>query len=182
MRGTGKIVAIEKSAKRAKVLSDTVKLYPCIEVHCADASKLSERRSLPIPYVYDRVLIDAPCSGSGNRPRLSFQSITVKQLKSCQKIQKSVVKSVVPLLKPGGCLVYSTCSVFASENEDLVAWMLKEFPELRLVKQSPYLGRPGYVRDGLSEKDASLLQRFDIVPSVSLDSIGFFIALLEKGF
>lgn len=182
MHGTGRVIAVEKSAKRAAALSSTVnKLYSNIEVFCADASKLSERKELSIPYVYDRILIDAPCSGSGDRPRLSFKSFSPNQLKSCQRIQKSIVKSVVPLLKPGGRLLYSTCSVFASENEDRVSWMLKEFPELYLIKQSPYLGRSGFVREGVTEECAALLQRFDVVPSVSsVDSIGFFLALFEK--
>lgn len=84
-------------------------------------------------------------------------------------------------MKPKGTLVYSTCTVTVAENEGIVAWALKQFPELHLesvegrIKTDRY-GAQGYAVNGLADEDARKLRRF----GPESDSVGFFIACLRK--
>lgn len=83
-------------------------------------------------------------------------------------------------MKPNGCLVYSTCTVTLAENEGIVAWALKKFPELQLERGRVSLGGPGLAVRGLELTDDQLclLQRFGSNDRV--DSDGFFIASFCK--
>ena len=82
--------------------------------------------------------------------------------------------SAVKGLKIGGVLVYSTCTIHPEENENLVAWALSTFPNLRLIPQEPRLGLPGlYHNTRLTEEQCQYVQRFD---GIHMDTIGFFIA------
>lgn len=84
------------------------------------------------------------------------------------------------LLKPGGTLVYSTCTINPSENEGNVAWALQTIGELELAPQPPHfrMGNEGLAVMGLSAQHAQLVQRFD--PCAPLDTNGFFIAKFIK--
>ncbi|PKU29310.1 methyltransferase nsun6 [Limosa lapponica baueri] len=110
-------------------------------------------------------------------------------------------KTRVKLLKPGGVLVYSTCTITLSENEEQVAWALKTFPCLQLQPQEPHIGGEGMRGAGLSDEQLKLLQRFDpaavtlqgmdinslrdsredaLISLANKDCIGFFIAKFIK--
>ncbi|KAL3217756.1 hypothetical protein MRX96_032025 [Rhipicephalus microplus] len=92
----------------------------------------------------------------------------------------------VRLLKPGGLLLYSTCSLSTAENEAIVAWALQRFPQIHLVQQKPHIGGTGRAGAGLEEDQRRLVQRFEGVHLVKegcdydVDTIGFFIALFRK--
>lgn len=75
----------------------------------------------------------------------------------------------VELLKPGGVLVYSTCTVTLAENEEQVAWALETFPGLQLQHQNPQVGGEGMLGAGLSPEQLKRLQRFDPSAMRSLD-------------
>lgn len=82
------------------------------------------------------------------------------------------------LLKPGGRLTYSTCTITLAENEGLVAWVLKKFDCLEIVKQDIHLGGCGLSGSDLTEEQRKLVQRFG--PYDGVDSIGFFICCFNK--
>ena len=97
--------------------------------------------SPPFPEEYfDRILLDAPCSGLGQRPQF-FNKIKMKELRSFPKIQRKLFCSAVRLLKPGGVLVYSTCTNNSEENENIVSWAQNTFENLEL-KQTQNFGHP----------------------------------------
>jgi len=78
----------------------------------------------------DRVLVDAPCSGSGTLRRqadLKYR-ITPESLAAVQEVQRNVLSRCVPMVRPGGRLVYATCSIFPSENEAQAAWFTAAHP------------------------------------------------------
>ncbi|OWK03102.1 NSUN6 [Cervus elaphus hippelaphus] len=75
----------------------------------------------------------------------------------------------VELLRPGGVLVYSTCTVTLAENEEQVAWALETFPSLQLQHQDPQVGGEGMLGAGLSPEQLKRLQRFDPSAVQSLD-------------
>lgn len=85
------------------------------------ASPIKDRR-------FDHIILDAPCSGSGTWGRTpeSMSFFTAKQITTYQQLQLKIAGNVVQLLKPGGSLIYITCSVFNKENEEVVAFLENE--------------------------------------------------------
>ncbi|XP_047333201.1 rRNA (cytosine-C(5))-methyltransferase NOP2C [Impatiens glandulifera] len=141
------------------------------------------------PNSFDRVLLDAPCSALGLRPRLFAGVETIESLRNHAKYQRKMFDQAVQLARPGGVIVYSTCTINPGENEALVRYALDTFKFLSLAPQHPRVGGPGLVGgcqmpDGTQEEwlragEEELVQRFD--PSSPLDTIGFFIAKFSVG-
>jgi 16S rRNA C967 or C1407 C5-methylase (RsmB/RsmF family) len=131
------------------------------------------------PESFDRILLDPPCSGLGNRPRLK-DTQSMKTLEGHAAYQRKLVHTAIPLLKPGGVLVYSTCTISPLENEEMVAYILKTFPEMCLVPPpDPYcLGLEGLATSSLGDEQRKCVQRFD--PRVMPEMTGFFIAKFVK--
>lgn len=194
MGNVGTVIALDNSASRVRAMKSKLgNHYSCIEVHHFDATKAwhadcsgDGNPTTAPPYgsdTFDRILLDAPCSGLGNRPQLSCSIKQVKVLQSYPNIQRNLFAQAVPLLRPGGVLVYSTCTITEGECEQLVAWALRKFPQLQLVDATPKLGAPGLPLAGLDAAQCELLQRFG--PSAAnrvanLDTVGFFIAKFQK--
>lgn len=163
MRDTGLIVALDKTPKKLKLLSDKLATYNLKSVKCYvfDSTKalrtdVSEKTnetdvSPPFyPYSFDKILLDAPCSALGNRPMLR-NDMTPKMLTSYAVVQKKLFAVAVPLLRSGGILVYSTCTVTVAENEDMVRWALEKFADIQLVAAEPLFGGPGWSGAGLTD-------------------------------
>ncbi|XP_011044755.1 PREDICTED: putative methyltransferase NSUN6 isoform X2 [Populus euphratica] len=141
------------------------------------------------PDSFDRVLLDAPCSALGLRPRLFAGEETIDSLKRHATYQRRMFDQAVKLVRPGGVIVYSTCTINPGENEALVRYALDTYKFLSLASQNPRIGGPGLVGsfespDGRTEEwlrpgEEEFVQRFD--PSSSLDTIGFFIAKFSVG-
>lgn len=169
MGNQGTVVALEKIRSKmekiiqnAKMLQlDCIKAYCCNSVHAVSSDPAPCSADGP-PYPeesFDRILLDAPCSGLGQRPNMSY-SWSLKEVCSYQPLQRKLFTTAVRLLKRGGVLVYSTCTVTLAENEEQVAWALKTFPCLTLEPQVPLLGSEGMSGAGLSHDQRRLLQRF----------------------
>ncbi|KAI3890318.1 hypothetical protein MKX03_028873 [Papaver bracteatum] len=142
------------------------------------------------PNSFDRVLLDAPCSALGLRPRLFAGEETMESLKKHGKYQKKMFDQAIQLVRPGGTLVYSTCTLNPGENEAVVRYALDTYKFLSLAPQHPRIGGRGLIggcelldenrgEKWLTPEEAELVQRFD--PSASLDTIGFFIAKFSVG-
>ncbi|XP_049370643.1 rRNA (cytosine-C(5))-methyltransferase NOP2C isoform X2 [Solanum verrucosum] len=141
------------------------------------------------PNSFDRVLLDAPCSALGLRPRLFAGEDTIDSLRSNAKYQRRMFDQAVQLVRPGGVIVYSTCTINPGENEALVRYALDKYEFLSLASQHPKIGGPGltgscqlsdgFVEEWLRPGEENLVQRFD--PSSDLDTIGFFIAKFSVG-
>ncbi|KAG6607982.1 rRNA (cytosine-C(5))-methyltransferase NOP2C, partial [Cucurbita argyrosperma subsp. sororia] len=141
------------------------------------------------PNSFDRVLLDAPCSALGLRPRLFAGEETLASLKHHAKYQRRMFDQAVQLVRPGGVIVYSTCTINPGENEALVRYALDTYKFLTLAPQHPRIGGPGLVgrfefadhsvEEWLRPGEEHLVQRFD--PSSPLDTIGFFIAKFSVG-
>jgi 16S rRNA (cytosine967-C5)-methyltransferase len=84
---------------------------------------------------FDRILVDAPCSNTGvMRRRIDVRwRLRPGDLIRMPREQFEITRSAISLLRPGGVLVYSTCSLETEENEPLVARLLDEFPQMRLT-------------------------------------------------
>lgn len=166
MGDTGRIVAMDKTPNKLKILQSKMNLFDLNSVACFafDSTKaLDENVGTAETYsdqlfkppfaanTFDRILLDAPCSALGNRPQLR-NDMSPKMLDSYPVVQKKLFRAAVGLLKSGGVLVYSTCTVAEAENEQMVAWALQKFA-IQLVPATPRLGGPGWANAGLSEEE-----------------------------
>lgn len=120
---------------------------------------------------FDRILVDAPCSGLGllrRKPEVRYEKHLADSY-ALQKVQLAILDAVASKLKVGGRLVYGTCTVLTIENDDVVAAFIARHPEYRLV--------PTYV-----DKDRSLTDKQGLVHILpdQYQTDGFFIATLER--
>jgi 16S rRNA C967 or C1407 C5-methylase (RsmB/RsmF family) len=129
---------------------------------------------------FDRILLDPVCAALGLRPRLALQPDTGKApvWEHAALSQRRMLWCAANLLRPGGFLVYSTCSITAVENEEAVRYLLDSFPYMRLVPAEPRIGGPGLPGVGLSNEECAKVQRFDSV--VNPKTMGFFIAKFQR--
>ncbi|XP_045497919.1 tRNA (cytosine(72)-C(5))-methyltransferase NSUN6 [Colias croceus] len=189
------ITAIDKTEKKVDLIKQNCEIQgvTCVNAftfdsrHCYSETASEDREGPPFPAnTFDKVLLDAPCSGLGQRPRL-INNMTPKMLQSYKFIQRKLLAAAVKVLKSGGKLVYSTCTVTLEENEEMVKWALDKFPCLRLVPADPLCGGPGLPDCGLNDNERLMVQRFGPeedplrpVDDIYRNSIGFFIAAFTK--
>ena len=128
MEGSGQIVAVDLPGARidrldenlAKLRSDTLRCE-IVEADLLEMSKQTfEARALPVQY--DAVMLDAPCSNTGVIQRRTDVKWRLRpsDIASCAKLQLQLLHSASRFVQPGGRLVYSTCSIEAAENQDVV--------------------------------------------------------------
>lgn len=91
---------------------------------------------------FDLIMADVPCSGSGTWGRTPEQLMLFKEgkIKEYQDLQRSIISNVLPALTTKGYLLYSTCSVFKAENEEVKEFILKTYSSLELIAESYLLG------------------------------------------
>lgn len=105
-----------------------------------------EKRGLPA--LFDRVLLDAPCSNTGvlrRRPDARYR-LKESDISSCSELQRTLMAKAAKFVKPGGRLVYSTCSIEREENFRNAEWFAKSFPDFELAESKICL--PSLFNDG----------------------------------
>ena len=97
-----------------------------------------DSRELSNYFSFDKILLDAPCSGSGTLLESidSKGSIDKEYVEKLVKVQRKLLDKAITILKSGGTLIYSTCSIFKEENEDNISYILDEYNNLKLEKIS----------------------------------------------
>ena len=113
------ITAVEKNKIRAERLKYNLQKQGvgCVNVMLEDARKLSDFFS------FDKILLDAPCSGSGTMS-IFDKNFNEELIKRSSKTQEELLKKALKILKPGGEMVYSTCSILKQENEEILKKVL----------------------------------------------------------
>lgn len=137
----GMLVAMDVHADRLPKLRDSLKSEygTRVEVFKGDAAQAAYLRELKklAPTGFDKILLDVPCSNSGvlrRRPEARWR-FAEDRLETLLRTQWSLVEGVIPMLRPGGLLVYSTCSLEREENEDQIERILKDHPGTKLEAQ-----------------------------------------------
>ncbi len=136
MKSAGQIVAVEESQVRCDLLKENMNRVGATEVQVLnrDARQLKED-------LFDRVIADVPCSSLGllrKRPDVRWRR-KAHQLPHQNKLQIELISKAAELTKPGGVLVYSTCSIMPSENHEIVDNFLKLYPEFHVEDARGFL-------------------------------------------
>ena len=129
MGGRGLLVCNEPVPKRAKILSSNIERIglPNTIVTCAWPEQLADKW----PEGFDAVMADAPCSGEGmfRRTPESRTEWSEEKARGCVRRQREILDAAARLVRPGGRLVYSTCTYNPEENDGNAEWFLREHPE-----------------------------------------------------
>ena len=135
MQDSGSITAVEYHPHRVELLKQTLTRLGITNTTCVCGSLLDQQYA---DHTFDRILLDAPCSGLGvlsRRPEMRFtlQSATLDEL---QQLQSDMLDHVASWLKPQGRLVYSTCTLNKKENEKQIQSFLNRHPNYHLLVET----------------------------------------------
>jgi 16S rRNA (cytosine967-C5)-methyltransferase len=176
MKSTGRIYAFDVNSKRLAGLGPRLARSGLSNVHPVAIRSTADARVKRLAGKIDRVVVDAPCSGSGTlrrNPDLKWR-FDEAELARLTGVQSEVLRAAARLVKPGGRLVYATCSVLSVENQDVVAAFLSEHPRFALRPAAEILREQG-IRIDQAERFAPWLV---MLPHLH-DTDGFFAAVLE---
>ncbi|MDP4163842.1 MAG: 16S rRNA (cytosine(967)-C(5))-methyltransferase RsmB [Bacillota bacterium] len=173
MGATGKVISLDLHEHKVKLINDNAQRLELqnIQTIAMDSRRVGERFEKES---FDRVLLDAPCSGLGvmrRKPDIKYTK-TEKDLAQLSTIQHNLLDAVAPLVKKGGILVYSTCTVDNEENQYVTASFLKEHPEFEgdadLSERMPEA-----IRQMITGYETQIFPQ-------TIGSDGFYIACLRK--
>ncbi len=136
MQGKGIIVLNEPVFSRAKILSQNVERMGI--KNAVVISELPENLSVKFAGYFDKILVDAPCSGEGMFRKNAEEALSEwseENVAMCAQRQAHILEEATKMLRVGGQMVYSTCTFSTEEDEGQVQAYLQEHPEMRLVKQ-----------------------------------------------
>ena len=131
MNNRGVIIALEKKRSRLIALKNHLERMGIANTIAYQMNALSAPR---LGLQFDKVLLDAPCSGNFTQERNWFAKRTLEDIKGIAQLQKELLKVAYNALTKTGELVYSTCSLEPEENEENVQWFMENF-DVTLVKQ-----------------------------------------------
>lgn len=156
MDNQGKIIAYDLFEHKIELVKANLKLLGVnnVELHNGDATTLKER--FPAN-TFDKILLDAPCSGLGvlkRKPEIRYHDSNA--IDAIMKVQVKLLDNAYYLLKKGGKMVYSTCTINKKENEKMIARFIEKYPDMQIIEEKT------------------------ILPYI-YDSDGFYMCKLEKG-
>ena len=171
LRDGGRVEARDVSAEKVSILAENIARMRAgnVAVKVWDARCFNEAMEGKADVLY----LDVPCSGLGvlGKKRDIKYHLTEEGLADLVKLQREIISACWRYVKPGGVILYSTCTVHLAENEDQVRWMCGAFP-LALESLNPYL--PEALR--CAEAERGMLQ---LVPGVH-ECDGFFLARMRR--
>lgn len=148
MRGRGLLVSNEIHPQRARVLSENVERQGIR--NCLVLNETPERLAEVFPGYFDRILVDAPCSGEGmfRKNENAGEEWSPENVEQCALRQDGILDCAVAMLRPGGRLVYSTCTFAPREDEGSVSRLLCRHPEMRILDPAGCLNGSGAAGEG----------------------------------
>ena len=136
LRGKGLLTANDADSSRCKALLRNLELLGISNSFVTNETP--QRLAGTFPDFFDKILVDAPCSGEGmfRKEPAAVKTWSTDKSESCARLQREILARAVHMLSPGGLLMYSTCTFAPIENEGAVSYVLDHFPEMDL-KQLP---------------------------------------------
>lgn len=177
LAGQGLLVSNDISNSRARILLKNQELMGLTNIYVM--SENPEKMINVLPEYFDKILVDAPCSGEGmfRKDSKMVKSWEESGPEFYSEIQQELILQAAKMLKPGGMILYSTCTFSQEENEGTVAHLLREYPEFSIVSQKEYQGfrkgiTKGYDNQGL-EKSIRIWPQH-------MNGEGHYLALVKK--
>jgi len=170
---TGRVVSIDLHEHKVKLIEGHAKRLGLqnIETKAIDSRNILDHYPKES---FDKILVDAPCTGFGvirRKPEIKYTK-TEKDITALANIQFDILRAVAPLLKPGGILVYSTCTIDQEENSDVIKAFLSGQPDFE--KDHTLEERmPDKVKSYIKEGELQILPHY-------FESDGFYIQALRK--
>lgn len=179
LKGKGILVANDISNSRAKALQKNMELFGIgnVLVISEDPGKIQEHFAA----YFDKILIDAPCSGEGmfRKEKRMIKSWEERGPESFIGIQRELLLQAARMLKPGGILLYSTCTFDPRENEEAIEFLIEKHPEFELQNITWYEGFSNGRAEFTKSKNKELEKAIRIWPH-KMRGEGHFMALLQK--
>lgn len=175
LKGDGLLVANEFVPGRAKILLSNIER---LGIHNAVVTSAHpDDLCAGIEGFFDRILVDAPCSGEGmfRKEPQAVQNWSQKNVETCAERQLKILFSAAGALRPGGVLVYSTCTFSPEEDEGVVLKFLKQNPEFSLIPSGEEFGVAGFPEFG-GREELRLCRR--VFPANGGE--GHFVAVFKK--
>ncbi len=180
LNGTGVLMANDISNSRAKGLLKNIEVFGIgnVLVLSEEPGKLEGY----FPEYFDKILIDAPCSGEGmfRKDKKMVKAWEEHGPEFFAKIQRSIITQAARMLKPGGMILYSTCTFDPQENEGTIAYLKEQYPEFEIKEMRGYEGFACGKPEVTETKDSSLSKTVRIWPH-KMHGEGHYLALLQKG-
>lgn len=172
MKNKGHVIACDVLASRLKRAAERFRRAGLHNIETKPLASETDRWVKRHKGSYDRVLVDAPCSGTGTWRRNPDARWRVlgPGLEALLPLQKSILASAARLVKPGGRLVYATCSMLREENEDQVAAFLAANPAFRVVP----------LHEAAPQLTTSAHPDYLALTPARHDTDGFFAAILQR--
>lgn len=177
-KNQGLIIANDAQGKRLSALG--INLQRCgatnVLITKMDGEKIKKHNE------YDKILLDAPCSGTGTirRSYKIAQMWSPGLVKRMKKIQTKLLKNAFNLLKKGGTLVYSTCTLEPEENEEVISQLLEQNKDAKLEEINLKINRSKPIKEFDGKKYLSEVDKCLRIYPQDNDSEGFFVAKIKK--
>lgn len=186
LNDTGFLLANDISTSRARALLRNLELFGIKNMLVTDEkpARLAQR----FPAFFNKILLDAPCSGEGmfRKEEALARDWTPEKSAELSDIQKDLILKAADMLRPGGMMLYSTCTFSPCEDEEVVAYLLQERPDMELMEMPGYEGfsegRPELISTPISPEafDPSSLRKCVRIFPHKMDGEGHFLALFHK--
>lgn len=175
LQGSGVLLANDISSSRARALLKNLELQGVRNMMVT--SEDPERLTRAYPEYFDKILLDAPCSGEGmfRKEHSMIAAWRNRGPSWYAPIQKTLIRQAWRMLRPGGYLLYSTCTFSLKENEEVIDGFLEEYPDMELCPIEPYEG----FAPGVSVGGRDLSACVHIYPH-RMEGEGHFLALMKK--
>lgn len=178
LKGEGLLVANDISNSRAKALLRNLELFGIYNVFVANETPAKLEKAFP--EFFDKIILDAPCSGEGmfRKEDALARDWTPEKSHELASIQNELILQAANMLRPGGLLLYSTCTFAPEEDEGTVSFLLEERKDMKLLDMEGYEGFScGVPRWG--NGDEQLTKCVRIFPH-KMNGEGHFLALFQK--
>lgn len=177
--GEGLLVSNEIHPSRAKILSQNVERLGVKNAVVTNAD--SEKLLKYFPEFFDKIVVDAPCSGEGmfRKDENACDEWSPEHVKMCAERQLDILCNAAQMLRPGGRIVYSTCTFSPEENEGTIERFLEKNKEFYIEEVPLYPGFSNGRADWISSKNSSIEKTIRIFPHKT-EGEGHFLAVLRK--
>lgn len=179
MKRQGLLWANEIHAARAKILSQNIERLGIGNAVVTNESP--QRLAARLPAFFDRILVDAPCSGEGmfRKDEQARAEWSLENVSRCARRQQEILTNAGMMLKPGGRMVYSTCTFNPQENESVIASFLQKNPGFSLVDAPCFAGFSSGRAEWAAQENPDIKKTIRLWPH-HLRGEGHFYAVLKK--